>query len=32
VVAAVRAGRRGLGIDLSGEYLRTAADRLGGLA
>ena len=32
IVAAVRHGRRGLGIDLSGEYLRTAEGRLTGLA
>ena len=31
IVAAVRHGRRGLGIDLSGDYLRTAAARLGAL-
>ena len=31
VVAAVRRGRRGIGIDLSAEYLRTAAERLAGL-
>lgn len=32
VVAALRAGRRGIGFDLSGDYLRTAAGRLGALA
>ena len=32
LVAAVRNGRRGLGLDLSGDYLRTAAARLAELA
>lgn len=32
VVAAVRHGRRGIGIDLSAEYLQTAASRIAGLA
>ncbi|HEY8597371.1 MAG TPA: site-specific DNA-methyltransferase [Thermomicrobiales bacterium] len=32
IVAAVRRGRRGIGIDLSAEYLRTAEGRLGAMA